>query len=558
MNDVLYITGHRNPDTDSICSAIAYADFKNKTSSIPAIPIRLGSINRETEFILNYFGVEAPKLLPNVKTQILDLDIDKVPSLSPNISIKMAWSIMKKNNIKTLPVSDEDNKLLGLASLSNITSSYMDIWDNNVLSKSGTKLEHIIDTLSGKCIYYSEESEKNFAKIVVAAMQPEGIKEIIEEGDIVICGNRKDAQEMILNSKASLMIVTGNYQISEDILEQAKNTGCSIVQTPYDTFTAARLLPQSIPVSYIMAKDDLIKFKPTDFVDDIKDIMLETRYRTYPVVDEEDKVVGSISRYHLISQNKKKVILVDHNEKTQSVLGLDDAEILEIIDHHRLGDIQTGTPIYFRNEPVGSTATIVASIFFENGVRPSRKIAGILAGGIISDTLLFKSPTSTVMDKLMLKRLSQIANINPEEFAMEMFKAGSSLKGKSVDEVFYGDFKEFFINNTKIAVTQVSTIDDESFNPIEKDIMNLMEKKAKEEKYSLIVLMLTNIFKGGSKLIVAGKHKEFVSQAFNVQLDENSAYVPGVVSRKKQVIPPLTNVISSAVIDEEEEEESQE
>ncbi|PRR78716.1 Cobalt-dependent inorganic pyrophosphatase [Clostridium liquoris] len=541
MKDIIYISGHKNPDTDSICSALAYAEFKNKTGSITAVPVRLGELNRETQFVLDYFDVKPPELIETVRAQIQDLKFDSVAPICPDISLKMAWSIMKKNNVKTLPVVDENDKLIGLASLSNITSSYMDIWDNNILSKSGTTLENIVETLSAKCIYVSEKINNLTGKIVVTAMQPESTREIIDEGDIVICGDREDAQEIILDCKASLMIITGKHEVTEKIIEKAKSIACSIIMTPYDTFTAARLIPQSVPVSYVMTKDNLVLFNNEDLVDEAREIMLKTRFRSYPVVDNNNKILGSISRYHLISKTKKKVILVDHNERTQSIPGLEDSELLEVIDHHRIGDIQTGSPIYFRNEPVGCTATIIASIFFENGIRPSKKIAGLLCSAIISDTLLFKSPTSTATDKLMLRRLAEIANIDPEKFAQDMFKAGTSLQGKTLDEIFNQDFKIFNIGSLKVGVGQVTTMDTEGFASMKKDMIKYMEHRANDENFNLLILMVTDLLKDGSELLVAGDEKYLINKAFNVQLKENCVYMPGLMSRKKQVIPPLTN-----------------
>jgi manganese-dependent inorganic pyrophosphatase len=544
VKNIIYITGHRNPDTDSICSAIAYAEFKNKTGKIPAVPIRLGDINRETQFVLSYFNTEMPELITTVKTQVSDLDIDIVAPISPDISLKMAWAIMKKNDIKTLPVIDENDNLAGVASVSNLASSYLDIWDNSILAKSNTTLENVLDTLSAKCVYRPEETFKITGKIIVASMHPDSMKEVIETGDIAICGDREDSQRLIINSKACLIIITGNYIPTDDIINLAKTNGCAIILTPFDTFTASRLITQSIPISYVMSKKNVLSFNTEDFIEDIKYIMLETRYRSYPVLDENNKVIGSISRYHLISQNRKKIILLDHNEKTQSVLGLEDAEILEIIDHHRIADVQTGLPIYFRNEPVGSTSTIVASIFFENGIRPSKNVAGLLCAAIISDTLLLKSPTATLVDDLILKRLAKIADLNVEEFAKEMFKAGTSLEGKTAKEIFYQDFKVFSLNNLKVGVSQVGTMYIESFDPLKGDMINLMIKKAKDSGFDLILLMLTDILNGGSVLIAAGEHTEIVSKAFNVTLTNNGVYIPGLVSRKKQVIPPITAVIN--------------
>ncbi|MEW8992985.1 putative manganese-dependent inorganic diphosphatase [Clostridium sp.] len=543
MINKVYITGHRNPDSDSICAAIAYSEFKNKTQRINAIPIRLGDISRETQFILDYFGVKPPQLVQTVKPQIMDLKIDTVAPIASDISLKMAWSIMKQKNIKTLPVIYPNEKLAGIVSVSNLASSYLDIWDNYVLAKSKTSISNILETLSAQIVYLSDENLELKGKVVVSMMEPND-RNLIEAEDICICGDREVVQEFVLECNARLMIITNNTTPSEKIIDLAKEKGCTIISTPYDSFTAARLIPQSIPIEYVMTKNNVITFSTSDFIEDIKDIMLETRYRSYPVLDEDGSVVGSISRYHLITQQRKKVILVDHNEKTQSVDGLEDANILEIIDHHRIGDIQTGQPIYFRNEPVGSTSTIVANIFFENGIRPSKKVAGLLCGAIISDTLLLKSPTATIVDEIILKRLSEIASIDIEKFAQEMFKAGTSLEGKSSKELLYQDFKIFNMGNFKVGVGQITTTYMDGFTPLINDLKTVMNDKLAQGKFDMIILMVTDIFKSSSLFIVCGEHKEIFSRAFNVKLSNGTAYIDKIVSRKKQVIPPLTEVIN--------------
>ncbi|WP_026881270.1 putative manganese-dependent inorganic diphosphatase [Clostridium akagii] len=543
MKDIIYVTGHKNPDSDSICASIAYAEFKNKVGDSKVIPLRQGELSRETQFILDFWGIEKPLLLTTMKLQVSDLEFDRIAPVQPEISLKMAWSIMKKNNVKTLSVVDDNSKLKGIVSVSNLTSTYMDIWDNTILAKSNTKIENILDTLSAKSIFLNEPDPSFPGKIVIAAMLPSSAEEHIDAGDVVICGDRQDTQSMIINSKASLMIVAGNHAVSDEIVEMAKISGCSIISSPHDSFTASRLIVQSIPISYVMVSSDILKFSTTDYVDDIKDVMLKTRFRSYPVVDNDNKVVGGVSRYHLISQKKKKVILVDHNERSQSVDGLEDAELLEIIDHHRLGDIQTGYPIYFRNQPVGSSCTIIASIFFENGIRPSKKIAGLLSAAIISDTLMFRSPTTTQTDRDILKTLAEITCIDPEEFATKMFKVGTSLEGKSVSEIFNQDYKVFALSKLKAGVSQVTTMDIDGFDPMKSEMLDYMNKKAKDENFDLLLLLLTDILKGGSQLFVAGPSKDLVSKAFAVTLVNDSAYAPGLLSRKKQVIPPLTSVI---------------
>ncbi|NLX61084.1 MAG: putative manganese-dependent inorganic diphosphatase [Tissierellia bacterium] len=544
MKETVYIVGHKNPDSDSICAAIAYAEYKNANGDVNAIPVRLGEVNKETKFILDYFGLEEPMYLETVRLSVSDLNFDKVAPISPEISSRLALELMKKNNFNSLPVVDEDEELVGIVTISDIINSYIDVWDNNILGKSGTTLENIIDTLSADIVTVPKEIKPFKGKVLVLAMEPKAAKDYIEENDIVLCGNRRDVQEIAINSNISLMIVTGNTKVDKDIVDLAEKNKVTIISTPHDTFTASRLITQSIPIKEVMTSENIVKFSLDDLVDNVREHMAQTRYRSYPVVDHNNRVVGLISRYHLISSAKKKVILVDHNERSQSVDGLEDCEILEIIDHHRIGDVFTGNPIYFRNEPVGSTSTIIASIMFENGRRPSKKIAGALAAAIISDTLLLKSPTSTNTDRIMLERLSRIANLNIEEFAHEMFRAGTSLVGSSPEQLLNRDFKLFTINEEKVAIAQVNTMDLDSIKDLKADLISTMERKLKEEDYSMFLLMITDIFNEASEMLVVGPHKELVAEAFGKKLLNNSFYAEGVVSRKKQVVPPITNLIA--------------
>ena len=546
MKNVIYVTGHKNPDSDSICAAYGYAELKNKTSEIPVVPVRLGNVNRETQYILDRFDVKAPEYLETVKLKVEDLEIDKIAAISPDISLKMAWNIMRDKNVKSLPVADKNDHLVGVLSISNLTSSYMDIWDNEILSKSNTSIENILDTLSAKEIYINE-GVKNFpGKIAVAAMQPESLSAIIKEGDIAIVGDRPDVQNALIDIKVSLMIIAGSYELSPELIEKAKANGVNVISTPHDSFTTSRLIIQSIPVSYVMAKENLVSFSEDELVDDIRSTMIETRFRSYPVTDTDGKVLGTISRYHLISDFKKKVIQVDHNERGQSVDGLEEAEILEIIDHHRVADIQTNNPIYFRNEPLGSSSTIVAKCFFERDLVPSKAAAGLLCGAIISDTLLFRSPTCTEQDKEICLKLAEIAGIKSvEEFAKEMFKAGTSLKGKTVGEIFNQDFKPFTMGETKVGVAQVNTMDIEGFMPLKDEMLDFMDSEAKSKGYDVVMLLLTDILTEGSQILVAGERHDYVEKTFNVELKDSMAFLPGVLSRKKQVIPPLTAVVNS-------------
>lgn len=544
--NVVYITGHKNPDTDSVIAAIAYAEYKNRMSPFSYIPVRLGDLNRETKFILDYFGVPTPKFIETVKLQVKDLNYDLNSPVEQDISLKMAWTIMKKNNSNSLVVVDENEFLKGVVTVANLTSSYMDVWDNRILGKSKVTLDNILETLNATPLFIPKEPRAISGKMAVVSMNPEDADAILDEGDVVIAGNIKASQEVAIRNNASIMVISGNLDPSPEIVELAKENRVTIIQTPFDTFTAARVLPQAVPISFVMTKDKIINFSLEDFVNDIRTIMADTRYRSYPIVNNEKKVVGTLSRYHLISAKKKKVILVDHNERTQSVDGLEDAEILEIIDHHRVADVATGSPIYFRNEPVGSTSTIISSIYFENGVRPSRKIAGLLCAAIISDTLLFKSPTSTTTDRLNLERLAKIADINVEEFAMEMFRVGTSLEGKTPEQLLKQDFKTFTVADQKIGMSQVYSVDATSLKDMKEDLLNLMNIKAKQEDFTIYGLLITDIFKESSELVVTGPSKELLEKAFNKPIIENSIELPGVLSRKKQVIPVVTNIIMNS------------
>lgn len=545
MEETIYITGHKNPDSDSICSALSYAEFKNGSGNINAIPVRLGKINRETKFILDYFEVDAPKVLETIRLSVEDLDFDKIAPITPDISFRMALEIMKKNNLNSIPVVGDKEELLGIVTISDIIQSYIDVWDNTILGKSNTTIDNIIDTLSANPIYIPEKIKEFKGKLLVLAMEPNTVTEYIEKDDIVICGNRKDIQYSALKKDISLMIVTGDLDIEDDIINKAKENNIAIISTPHDTFTTSRLISQSIPVNHVMTKKNLVVFDLDDLVDDVRAKMSQTRYRSYPVINNANQVVGLISRYHLISSKKKKIILVDHNERSQSIDGLEEAAILEIIDHHRVADVFTGTPIYFRNEPVGSTATVIASIFFENGRRPSKKIAGLLASAIISDTLLFRSPTATNTDKVMLKRLEKIADLNVDQFAMEMFKEGTSLTGKTPTELISEDFKVFTIDEEKIGIAQVYTMDPESLKDMKNDLLSLMKKRIQNEGYSTFIVMLTDIFKQASEMIVVGENKELIAKSFGKTIENNSFYAKGVLSRKKQVVPPIMSAITN-------------
>jgi manganese-dependent inorganic pyrophosphatase len=541
MEEVIYITGHKNPDTDSICASIAYAELKKKFG-IPAIPVRIGEINRETKFVLKYFGVRIPDYLESVKTQISDLNIDIINPVAADISMKTAWSIMRENNTKVLPVADEEGRLIGIITQSDISGSYMNALENNILSTYNTPLINIMDALKAKLITACDNNFRLPGKVVIAAMMTDSVDPFIDKGDIVLVGNRIDTQVKAIEIGASCLIITCGEKIGAEVLELAKERECIIMETEYDTFTAARLINQSIPVGFIMTHKDMVCFRFNDYIDSIKDRMINTRYRSYPVMGEDSVIKGFVSRYHLISQRRKKIILLDHNEKSQTIDGIEQAEILEIIDHHRIGDIQTGYPIYFSNDAVGSTSTLIANLYSEKGIKPSKEIAGILCAAIISDTMHFKSPTNTSTDVAAASRLAEIADINIEEFAMLMFGSASVLDGMSPEEILNYDCKDYVIDKYKIGIGQISSFDISSYIKMKGSLLEYMNRCVNNKDYRLLLLMVTDIMNEESYMLIAGDD-ELISKAFGVQPIEGSICLKGVVSRKKQIVPLITKAL---------------
>ena len=548
MKDTVYVSGHKNPDTDSIISAICYADLKNRLGDVDAIPIRLGKLNQETKFVLDYFGVEAPILKESMILQVSDLNIDKAYAIDPSIPVRVAWDIFQEGLTNSLAVVDNEGKIIGIASLSNITKSYMDVWDDKIIGRANTPIENIIDVLSAKVLSLPDNQRPFDGKMTVMAMNDDNqeFDNYFSQGDIVIVGNRIDYMEYLITRKVSLVILTNGSTIDEDLIDYAKENDVTILSTEYNTFMTSRLLPMTIPVSHVMTEDDLVYFSTTDTIDLVRETMAKSRFRSYPVVDENKKVIGSISRYHLISSNMKKLILVDHNEKNQSIDDIDQAEIIEIIDHHRVANIYTTAPLFYRAEPVGSTATIISEMYLESGLRPSKEIAGLLCAAIISDTLLFRSPTTTDVDRRILDRMSKIADLNPEEFANQMFKAGTSLKEKSPTDIVEGDVKTFTINGEDVRVGQVMTMNPEELEPLRDEITKLMQEKIEAKGETTFVLVLTDIFNETSELLVVGDHIEDIEEEFGNKVKNGTISAPGVLSRKKQVIPRLTNAFMKA------------
>lgn len=546
MKDKVFISGHRIPDTDSICSALAYAELKNRIGDIDAIPIRLGELNQETRFVLNYFNIKAPRYVETLKPSLGEIDIDVARGISGDTSLWKASQLIENNHLNSLAIVDADNKLEGVISLSNITKAYANVWDDTILGRSNTSLENILEVLAAEIIVLPENPRAFDGSFNIYAMSHVN-NQLIHMNDIVLVGDRRDAQKDALDREISLLVLTNNSKLAEEDVELAKENNVTVISTALSTFMAARLIPQAVPVSFLMTRDNIVTFHLSDMMDDAQKIMASTRYRSYPVLDAQNRVVGSISRYHVINTERKKVILVDHNEASQSIPDLDQAEILEIIDHHRIANINTSQPIYFRNVPVGCTATIISGMYFENGIRPSREMAGLMCAAIISDTLLFRSPTATNDDRKAIERLAPIAGINPKEFAMEMFRAGTDISHKKPTDLLTQDVKFFNIDKIGAKIAQVFTMNLEALDTMRPKIVERMQELLQQQSEDLYILAITDIFNERSVILIAGEYAEEIAEEFGQKLEHNSFVGEGILSRKKQIIPKVTAAISKAV-----------
>ena len=536
----IYIVGHKNPDTDSICSAIAYANLKKMITGKNYVAKRAGEISEETRYVLDTFGVPEPALLNNVFQQLKDVDIGKVEGVPSSASLREVWSRMKEHNIKTLPVLN-DHKLEGIITIGDIANSYMEQHDSHLLSVARTQYRSIAQTLDGTTVIGNEHAYFIKGKVVIAASSPDMMENFIEEDDLVIVGNRYESQLCAIEMNASCLVICQGVEVSRTIRKLAAERDVVIISTPHDTFTTARLINQSIPVKFIMKTENLVTFHTEDFTDDIQEVMIKHRHRAFPVINQRGKCVGTISRRNFLDMHRKKVVLVDHNEVDQAVDNIEKAEILEIIDHHKLGTLQTMQPINFRNQPVGCTGTIMYQIYGEQKLEIEPKIAGLLCAAIISDTLMFRSPTCTLQDKMAAGALALIADISIEEFAREMFRAGSNLKDKSPEEIFYQDYKKFIAEgDITFGVGQISSMDEEELKAIKKKLQPFMVSECGRHGVSRVYFMLTSIMNRSTELLYYGEgSREMAESAFQMEPEDDSFILEGVVSRKKQLIPAL-------------------
>lgn len=530
---MIYVFGHKNPDTDSVTSAIALSNLKNKMG-ISTIPCVLGNINKETKYILDFFEIEYPRYIDDIKTQIKDLNYDTIEGINPNHSILYAYKIMERDNLRVLPIVDDNNNLLGIVTMKGIAMGLIK-GDYHYLK---TELNNIVSDLGGEILYSNNEVIEGKISVISYYRNTIQKNEILNENSIVIVGDRYDIIDYSIECGVKLIIITGGEKIPEKYIEKAKYKKINMVIVNSDTYTTSKLINQCNYLNSIMKTKDIVKFSENEYLEDIKEELINNKYSYYPVVTENNKFLGFISRRHILKPNRKKVILVDHNEYSQSINGLREAQILEIVDHHKIGDISTMDPISFRNVPVGSTCTIVYNMFKEYNIDIENKIAGILLSGIISDTLFLKSPTTTEADKKALTELNLKLNLDLDKYVMKMFKAGTSLEGQSIEEIIFKDFKEFNIQGYKVGIGQVFTLDIEDILNRKDSFLEYINDIHNNKGYFITILVITDIIKNGSYILYKSNDDSIINNAFEKKCSQ-FMFIKDIVSRKKQIIPKL-------------------
>ena len=539
----VYVIGHKNPDTDSICSAVAYAELKNLLHGGGYCAARAGQINQETQYVLNFFQAQAPIYVPDVMTEVSDIEIRKTQGVTGDISLKKAWNMMRALGVVTLPITD-NQRLQGLITIGDIANAYMDVYDNCILSVAGTPYKNILETLDAELLLGDKNALYDRGEVVIAAANPDVMEDYIHEGDMVILGNRYESQLCAIEMNAACIIVCMGAKVSKTIQKLAQEHNCSIIVTPHDTFTVARMINQSMPISHFMKREGLVTFKVTEKTEDIKGIMGQKRYRDFPILDLDGNYIGMISRRNLLNLRKRRLILVDHNEASQTVDGIAFADILEIIDHHRIGTLETLEPVYFRNQPVGCTATIIYQMYQENGVKISKKIAGLLMAAIISDTLMFRSPTCTSIDRMAAEKLSEICGVEIEEFAIDMFSAGSDMSSRTPKEIFNQDKKKFQVGDHSFIVAQINSMNAIELEEVKEKLVPYLSERFEGLGVEMCFVMLTNIVKEDTELLCFGeKAKDVARSAFQLSPDMEHIVLKGLVSRKKQLIPSIVTVL---------------
>lgn len=533
----IFIFGHKNPDTDSVTASISLSYLKNQLG-LETTPRILGDINNETRFVLDYFQVQQPKYLNDVKLKIKDLNYRKDFAVKENDSIYEGFNYMNTAKVSTTPVIDQNGALKGILSMKSIAKTLI----NGDFQKIQTSYQNILNTIEGKEILRFDETIEGTT--LVASYRSTTFMDRIQltNEHILIVGDRHSIIEYAVNSKIKLLIITGDGWIKEEHLEIAKKNQVSIIKTDKNSFEVAQKVGLSNYVKSIQHDKGIITINENEEVNDFIDLTKKNKFSNYPVIDDNNKCLGYLSLADINDRNPKQVILVDHNEYEQSVDGLEEADILEIIDHHKIGTLATSMPINFRNMPVGSSNTIIYQLYQENNIEIPSTIAGLMLSGILSDTLMLKSPTATPLDKLAVENLSKIANVNYETYGVEMFKAASSIKGKTLEEILYTDFKNFAIDNKKIGVGQIFTMNIDDIKAHEEELIDLIERVSKNNNYTIVALFVTDIIRNGSYMFYNKKAEDILDNCFDVEIKEGT-YIQDCVSRKKQIIPPIMNVL---------------
>ena len=539
------VIGHRNPDTDSICSAIAYSRLKNILNpERPCKPCRAGLLNRETEFVLDYFQVPAPQLYTDVSPQIRDVDIRSMEGVDGETSLRRAWMIMRDQQIDTLCIVDQEQRLKGVITVKDVATANMDGLDTYILEKAETSYQNILDILEGEVLVGNIEGKRVKGRIIIGSGSAEQIEKSISPGDIVIVANRSESQLAAIEMGAGCVVVCADSKVSRTIRMLAEEQGCIMIGTPKSTYVAGQMISQAAPIRHYMTEDGLLTFNLNSSVEAATKVMTSVRYRYFPVLDDDGRYVGVVSRRNMMGLHKKQLILVDHNEKNQAVEGIEQAEILEIIDHHRIGSMETDGPVYFRNVPVGCTSTIIYQMYEENGVEVDRTTAGLMLSAILSDTLMFRSPTCTSVDERTARKLAELAGVELEAYADAMFEHGGDVSGKTAEELFNTDYKIFDSGAVRFGVGQGSFMVERNRKASEALIAPYLPVALEKQGLDFIFYMFTDVRGSSTELLMVGKGAEaLVSRAFQVEVRDGLAVLPGVVSRKIQLLPRIISAL---------------
>ena len=545
MSKDIIVIGHKNPDSDTICSAIAYANLKNMITDEHYVPMRAGELNPETIFVLDYFNVPTPNYTGDVRAQVKDAELNEGVVADKETSLRAAWNLLHNHKAPTLAVLDDEGKIEGIVSVGDIAKSFIINYDECVLTEVGTLCKNVVETVEGELLVGDADKRFTEGEVRVATVSTDMMCEIINKGDIVVMADKKEAQLCSIEQDAACIIVCLGVDVDQEVLEAAKEHNCAVIATKNDSFTTARLLNQSVPIKCLMLKDEILSFTEDDYIDDIKVQVAETRHREFPIVDAEGKYKGVLKRRNLLDVEKKRIVLVDHNEKAQAVKGATAAEIVELVDHHKIGHVQTMNPVFYRNQPVGSTATIVYGMYKSNGVEISREMAGLMLSAMLSDTLIFKSPTCTPIDVAAATELAKIAGVDPKEYGIEMLSAGSDFGDKTSEQIFNMDYKNFEAGGVTYGVGQVSSVNKAQLDDLKEQMLSYMDEVIKAGSVDMVYLMMTDILDEATDLLCAGPGAlKTASAAFNVEEGDRSVYLKGAVSRKKQIIPFLSGALN--------------